>query len=208
MVGSLPRSATEGWASKGGGSFKGVVFVAAFICALLVLGWMFSLPYLAKVGFEKKTGFELSARSLGGNPFGVTLNARDVGVGNPEGFGVGALMELDALALDVEPRSVESDTLVFRLLDMDIRRLSLVIAESGESNLALFSGKLDSLERGVAFNEASLSVGELEIVDYSKAIPFKRSVTLDREWLLEDVKSYAGLFSPVMALAKTMNAGL
>lgn len=80
-------------------------------------------------------------------------------VGNPEGFNTPYAIKLGAISLQVDPKSVTTDTIIVKEVSIDAPEITYEIGGSG-SNIAAIQENVERLTGGSGGSEASSSSGD------------------------------------------------
>jgi len=197
---------------KRGGVFKAGLALFTFTGALGVLGWMLLSPDALRLEIESRTGFPVEAETLLVNPFGLTVTGENLVIGNPSSYGSGLpMMEIASLRFSASLPSLGRDEMRIEDMEVHIPRATLVVNESGQLNLDVFTRRLfanESGEQPMSFyaKRVRLIVDELTFVDNSRIIPSRRSLRVSLDTEMHDLEEARDLFDPLYELGRRVGS--
>ena len=191
---------------KRGGILRQAVFLLLFSLSVLVLAWMLFLPGALRAEVESRTGFAMDVETLSCNPFGLTLLAESLSIGNPESFGGGEpMLQIRSIKVYASPSALSRGEIWIDVVEIDIAKAIVVIDERGALNLDTFVERLfanDEVAMPFHAAEIKLAIDELEVVDFSSPSVSKRSIRPMEVFELRDREEAMDLFGPIVELAR------
>ena len=110
--------------------------------AATALGWMLLLPVVVVAQLRERTGFDATVETLSCNVFSGRIAVRGLVVKNPASFPIGDFVDLRAFSAEADVGALFSDRLVFDVLTVDVRKVTLVRRADGKSNAELLQASL------------------------------------------------------------------
>lgn len=208
----MQRNGRSAAFSREGKILRSALALIAFLGAGGTLGWMLLMPGVLRTEIESRTGFPVIAKSWACNPFGVTLDGKDVRVENPTRFGEDdPMLDIESLHAKASLPSLGRGEFWIYDLELKIRRATLVLDEAGRLNLDAFANRLFAAADGEGqtpffVERLRLVVDELEIVDNSRVVPARRTVRalLDVEYA--DLENPSQVFAPIREVARSIGS--
>ncbi|TVR51056.1 MAG: hypothetical protein EA425_08085 [Puniceicoccaceae bacterium] len=196
-----------------GGILLKVLFLAVFLLALGVLGWILLLPTLATREIQKRSGFPASVQALACNPFGGTLTLRDLRIENPEAFPTRDFVALASLDLKVRPTSLMGERVVIPRMVIDLEKVTLVTAPDGSTNVEVFRRALHPEPDRAPGDEPAedpelpefliehlhLRIGSIEMIDHRRDRPRLQRFELGIDRQFTDVTDPKEIIGPLSA---------
>ena len=167
------------------------------------------LPNLIESIVEKDTGFELEIDELKINPFTGVADLQQTILTNPGEFLDPGFLHINQAKIDVEVSSVFAERKVIEELVLDIKELSLVTNEAGDSNSTIFFHRLKSSEESMQSPEPSgepvqfiierfvLRLHTVRLSYYSRGNPRTRTIEPNLELELNDITELAQVIKPL-----------
>lgn len=205
-------STVSRFGSKRGGIFKPAVALLAFSGALGTLGWMLLSPDALREEIESRTGFPVEAEMLAVNPFGLSVTAENLLIGNPDAYGGGApMLEIASLEMSASLPSLGRGEVWIYEMELHVPRATLVVNERGRFNLEVFASRLFSKPEGgdpMPFfaEKVRLVVDEILFVDNSQILPRSRSLRVSLDTELHDLDDSREIFHPLLELGERVGA--
>ncbi|MDQ8185406.1 hypothetical protein [Pelagicoccus sp. SDUM812002] len=194
---------------KRGGIMKSALAMLTVLSAGGVLGWMLLMPGAVQLEIETRTGFPASADSMAVNPLGgLTLNGKNLVVGNPGTYGGGdAMLEIKSISGSASLPSLMRGEIWINELEMHITRATLVVNENGRLNLDAFASRLFSdpvTGTPLPFyaENVRLLIDEVVFIDQSAFMPTRREMRVSLPSERAGLENSRDIFGPLFDLAK------
>jgi uncharacterized protein involved in outer membrane biogenesis len=193
--------------SRGGILFK-LLAALAVLFAAAALAWMLFLPAVLVSQLRARTGFDATIQSLAVNPFTGTVELRGLVVTNPPTFPVADFLTVRRFHADAEVLSLFTDRPVFRDIELDVARVTLVKRPDDQSNAEVlehnFNQPADGLPhppssrppRKFLIRRLSVQLDEIVIEDRSGRASARREYHLNLKQTYKDVTEVKQLLAP------------
>lgn len=202
------RCEGEAPASSRGGAFVSVLVFFSVIFALAALAWMLFLPMIFAEQLQRRTGFDVTLRSLAVNPCAGTIELRGLVLTNPPGFPVRDFLQLREFRAEAQVMTLLSDRAVFDNVVLDVAQITVVKTTAGRTNAELFEQGFAERESAAGASRVAqtaprfliqrltLRFDRLVVADHSETVPQVREIRLNLNRSFTGVTDLKPLLSP------------
>ena len=184
-----------------------VILVALFFCRNIIA------RKSVEVGVKTMTGFPLEIGSVDLGIFGGTLEVENLKLMNPPEFQEPMFVDMPSFKVDYVSLSMISGTPHIKELDVNVKEVTIVKNEKGESNATVLQNKVSPPEtagetttpttekkkQAYRVDLVKVHIGTVVIKDYSKGTtPKVRTITLDKDVVVKDLTESSSITAIVM----------